>query len=148
MKIIEDIKKDALLFLEAGFIALNQAEYEAAEGLFEAAEALDADRDMCDIGRGYLAMHKMQIPKARKWFEKVHKRSPDNQMAATFLAWANIMDEKHQSEGEAACMKIMKEAKQPDIKHFADSALEFAKNYSGPASSPLNLHKKTQHKRT
>jgi len=147
MKIIEDIKKDALLLLEAGFIALNHAEYKAAEGLFDAAEALDANRDLCEIGRGYLALHKMQIPKAREWFEKVHKRSPDNQMAATFLAWANIMDEKYHSEGEAACEKILKEAKEPDIKQFANSALEFASNYSGPSSSPLNLHKKTQRKR-
>jgi tetratricopeptide (TPR) repeat protein len=146
MKIINDIKKDALLFLEAGFIALNQAEYKAAEDLFNTAEVLDADRDLCDIGRGYLALHKMKIHKAREWFEKVHKRSPDNQMAATFLAWANIMDEKYHSEGEAACEKILKEAKDPGIKKFADSALEFSKNYSGPSSSPFNLHKKTQRK--
>lgn len=148
MKAIDDFKEDALLLLEAGFIAINQADFESAKRLFKAAEILDADKNMCDIGKGYTALHKLDIPEAKKWFSKVLDRDPHHEMAKTFIAWTQIMDPKQLKEGEKSCEKVMKETKDSDMKQFASSALEFAehhaKGHGDKKSSPLNLHKKTQ----
>ena len=48
----KDYKEDWILFLEAGFIAVNQADEDAATKLFKAAEMLNPENTMPKVGHG------------------------------------------------------------------------------------------------
>lgn len=148
MKTLDDFKEDALLLLEAGFIAINQADFDSANMLFKAAEILDANVAMCEIGKGYACLHQLKISEAKKWFKKILDRDPNHQMAKTFWGWTEMMDPNHMNEGRKTCENILKETHDSDIKQFASSAIKFAeeqsKDHKHNVSSPLHLHHKTQ----
>ena len=57
---MEDLKKyeeDFFLFLEAGFIAINQADEDSAVKLFKTCELLQPENPLIKIGFGYLHLH-------------------------------------------------------------------------------------------
>ena len=58
---LNKFKDDFFLFLEAGFIAVNQADEDAAVKLFKAAQLLDPQQSLPQIGFGYLHLHKLEL---------------------------------------------------------------------------------------
>ncbi|MES2273069.1 MAG: SctF chaperone SctG, partial [Chlamydiota bacterium] len=54
-------KDDFFLLLEGGFIAVNQADEDAALKLFRTTELLDPENIMSKIGFGYLHLHKLEL---------------------------------------------------------------------------------------
>ncbi|NGX51536.1 MAG: hypothetical protein K1060chlam2_01405, partial [Chlamydiae bacterium] len=88
---MEDLSKyddDFFLFLEAGFMAVNQADEDAAVKLFKACELLREENSLCKIGMGYMNLHKLELKTACQYFDEVLKKEPDNDMAQTFLGIA------------------------------------------------------------
>ena len=59
MSNLKKYKEDWLLFTEAGFIAVNQADEDAAIKLFRAGETLNPENTLPQVGIGYLHLHKL-----------------------------------------------------------------------------------------
>jgi len=146
MKNIETFKEDVHLLLEAGFIAINQADEDSAKKLFEASMLLDNENVLCYVGQGYLALHKLDTKKSVAMFEKALEIDPENKMAKTFLGLTQMFIPNKVAAGEKACLEAMKETTDPQIKRFAESALEFSDTFikkgMGGTESPMKLHKK------
>ena len=64
---MEDLKKyeeDFFLFLEAGFIAINQADEDSAVKLLKTCELMQPENPLIKIGFGYLHLHKLELKQA------------------------------------------------------------------------------------
>jgi lipoprotein NlpI len=135
---LENNKKDFVLFLETGFIAVNQADERSALNLFSAAEVLDPKNPLVKIGIGYLHLHKLELKQAIEKFEAVLKIDPKNEMAKIFLGIALSWTPTDTLKGE----KILKESKKSedkDIKSLSDTALKFVETFIKKEPSPVEV---------
>lgn len=133
---LKQYEEDWLLFAEAGFIAVNQADEDSAEKLFQAAKSLAGDNTLPDVGFGYIHFHKLELKEAIEIFDQVLKKEPENQMAGAFKGICLTMTPKGVTDGEQILEKGAK-SDDPLIKNLADSALDFVhrfvKKQPGPA---------------
>ena len=138
---LEKNKKDFVLFLETGFIAVNQADELSAINLFAAAEVLDPKNNLVKIGIGYLHLHKLELKQAIEKFEQVLKNEPTNEMAKTFLGIALSWTPTDTIKGE----KLLEETKKSDdkdVKNLSKTALEFVDNFIKKEPSPVEVRGK------
>jgi len=145
MSILNEFKKDFLLFLESGFIAINQTDEDSAMKLLQAAELLDPKNPLIKIGYGYLSLHKLELKNATASFEEVLKNEPKNEMAKTFLGLANTLSPKDMLKGE----KMLHETLDSDdkgIKKLSAMALEFVDKFLKKEPSPAEIKKKGKRK--
>ncbi|MBN2478901.1 MAG: hypothetical protein JXA94_01605 [Parachlamydiales bacterium] len=136
MSLIDDYKKDYLLLLEAGYIAINQLDEDSAVKLFKAATILDKDNPLNKIGIGYLHLHKLELKKSVEAFEDVLKKDPNNEMAKTFLGIALSMSSKEMLKGE----KILQDTLKSDdkgIRKLAGTALDFIDRFVKKEPTPV-----------
>lgn len=130
-------KEDFILLAEAGFIAVNQADEDAAVKLFKAAELLDPNNILPKIGFGYLHLHKLELKQAVKYFDEVLEMDPSNDMAKAFKGLSLSMMPNSVDKGEKMLEQTLK-SKDPAIKKLADSAIDFVERFikktPGPAS--------------
>lgn len=130
-------KEDFILLTEAGFIAVNQADEDAALKLFRAAETLQPNNVLPKLGFGYLHLHKLELKEAVKYFEQVLDEEPKNQMAKTFMGLSLSMMPNTVAKGEKM-LEQTKKSNDPMIKQLANSAIEFVEKFvkknPGPAS--------------
>ena len=117
MSRLNKYKTDLLLFLEAGFIAVNQLDEDSATKLFEAAKLVDPENSMPTVGIGYLHLQKLELTKAITHFEKVLKEEPENEMARTFLGICFSLAPNKEKEGEKILKKTIK-SNDPLIKRY------------------------------
>jgi Flp pilus assembly protein TadD len=134
---LEKAKEDFILMAEAGFIAINQADEDAALKLFRAAQLLKPDNSLPKIGMGYLHFLKLELKQASKLFQEVIALEPHNDMAKAFLGLSTALTPNEATKGE----KILEEAKHskdPNIKKMAASAIDFVEKFvkKAPAASP------------
>lgn len=133
---INKYKEDFILLAEAGFIAVNQADEDAALKLFKAAELLEPSNVLPKIGFGYLHLHKLELKQAVKYFEDVLEKDPHNDMAKAFLGLCMSMMPNTIDKGEKILEQTLK-SKDPMIKKLAGSAIDFVerfvKKHPGPA---------------
>lgn len=135
---LEKYKKDCLLFIEAGFIAINQADEPSAISLFSAAELLNQNNPLIKLGLGYLHLHKLELKQAIEKFEAVLKEDPKNELAKVFLGIAMSWSPADTLKGE----KILKDSSKSKDKHVKDLstyALEFVDNFIKKAPSPVEI---------
>ena len=137
---LEKYKKDFILFAEAGFIAVNQADEDAAVKLFKAAELLDKENTLPLVGLGYLYLHKLELVKAIDAFEKALKKEPSNEMAKTLLGICKSMTVNQVSEGEKLLHETEK-SKDKDVKKLSDMAIDFVKKFIKKEPSPSEIRK-------
>ena len=146
MEHLKTFKEDIHDMLEAGFIAINQADEDSARQLFEASMLLDPENILCWIGKGYLALHKLDTKTATLMFEKALELEPNNQMAYTFLGFTKMFVPNKVAEGEKICHQALEKSDEPEVKEFAKSAIEFSETFikkgMGGTESPMKLHKK------
>lgn len=133
---IKKYKDDFILLAEAGFIAVNQADEDAALKLFKAAELLDPSNILPKLGFGYLHLHKLELKQAVKSFEEVLHKDPANDMAKAFMGLCLSMMPNSIEKGEKILTQTLK-SKDPEIKAMSGSALEFVEKFvkknPGPA---------------
>lgn len=137
---LEKYKKDFILFLESGFIAVNQADEFSAIHLFAAADALQPKNPLVKIGIGYLHLHKLELKQAISQFEKVLKEDPKNEMAKTFLGIALSWTPTDTMKGEKILTETRK-SEDMDIKTLSKTALEFVDNFIKKEPSPVEIKK-------
>lgn len=142
MSMLRKYKDHFVLFLEAGFIAVNQADEDAAMKLFHAAQVLNQKSSLPRIGIGYLHFHKLELGQAVALFEQVLEREPNNQMALTFKGMCLSLTPNRTDEGEKILKQVAEKASTSDIKQVANSTVDFVEKFVKKAPSPAEIQKK------
>jgi predicted Zn-dependent protease len=121
--------KDFFLFLEAGFIAINQADEDAAQKMFKACQLLRPDNTLITVGLGYLHLHKLELKSAIQYFKEVIDKEPNNVMAQTFMGIAMSLTPDQVKEGEKILEKAAKNTTDADVKKVANTTLDFVDTF-------------------
>lgn len=125
-----------VLFLEAGFIAVNQADGDSAVKLFKAANQIFPKNPLTEVGFGYLHLHRLELKQAIKCFRKVLKREPKNEMAKVFLGIALSWTGPKSLEGEKLLHESTK-SRTKEIKTLSQNAIEFVDKFIKKAPTPV-----------
>lgn len=133
---LQHYKSDFILLAEAGFIAINQADEDAAIKLFKASELLDPNNVLPKIGMGYMHLCKLELKQAAKSFEEILAKDPHNEMARTFLGLSLSLNPAECAKGEKVLQESLHAAKDPMIKGLAKSSLEFVEKFVKKTPSP------------
>jgi tetratricopeptide (TPR) repeat protein len=136
MSLLQQHKEDFILLAEAGFIAINQADEDAAIKLFKAASLLDPDNVLPRIGLGYLHLCKLELKQAAKEFEEILQKDPHNEMARAFLGLSLSLNPKDIDRGEKVLSQAAKDSHDPMIKDLAHNALTFVERFVKKGPSP------------
>jgi hypothetical protein len=131
-------KDQFLLLAEAGFIAINQADEDAAIKLFKASELLDPSNTLPKIGMGYMHLCKLELKQAAKMFEDILAKDPNNEMARAFLGLSLSLNPSEFKKGEKVLEEAVQKAKDPMIKNLATSSLEFVEKFVKKAPAPAS----------
>lgn len=146
---LEKYKEHFILLAEAGFIAINQGDEDAATKLFKAAETLDPKNNLPKIGFGYLHLCKLELKQAAKCFEEILMVEPNNEMVKAFLGLSLSLNPKDTAKGEKVLHESVEEANDPMVKGLANDVLTFVEKFIKKAPSPAELSKpksKPKHK--
>lgn len=137
-----------ILLCEAGFIAVNQADEDAAIKLFKASELLNPTNTLPKVGMGYMHMMKLELKQACKFFEEVLGKEPQNEMARTFLGISLSLTATEVNKGEKILEETAKKSHDPMVKKLANSAIDFVEKFIKKAPTPLQAPpKKTPRKK-
>ncbi len=139
--LLSKYKNDLLLFLEAGFIAVNQADEDSAVKLFKVAKLLDPANTLSQIGIGYLHLHKLELKESIRNFEEALKKDPHNEMAKAFLGIAMTMSSADMKQGEKILHETQKSGDK-GIKSLSNTALDFVEKFIKKEPSPVALKNK------
>jgi len=131
-----------LTLVEAGFIAVNQADEDSAIKLFKAAELLAPEELLPRIGFGYIHLCKLELKQAAKIFSEVLETDPDHEMAKTFLGLSLSLNPTELPKGEQILTEACK-SQDPMIKDLAANALQFVLRFVKKAPSPVEVAHKS-----
>ena len=135
MSNLKKYKEAWLLFTEAGFIAVNQADEDAAIKLFRAGETLNPENTLPQVGIGYLHLHKLELKQAVKAFEDVIDKEPHNEMAKAFLGICISMMPNAAAKGEKILEQTAK-SKDSMIKNLSETAIDFVEKFVKKSPGP------------
>jgi hypothetical protein len=137
MTTLTEFNEDLALFVESGMIAIKQGDEESARKLFNAVKVIDPTNENVDMGFGLIGLHKMDLPVAKKHFEKLTKGPAKHWRAQAFLALANILSIMKEDSGEAKLKslqtayalaeEVVQECEDETIKQLAQSVLDWEK---------------------
>jgi|SRR5579871_359612 len=148
---LQHYKDDYILFTEAGFIAINQGDEDAAVKLFKAAALLDPKNVLPKIGIGYMHFCKLELKQAVKIFEEVLQQDPHNEMAKTLLGLSLSFNPTEVSKGEKVLEETCKHAHDPMVKDLTKNALDFVhkfvKKSPSPAQGPMHTEPTKKNKK-
>lgn len=133
---LKKYKDHFIVFTEAGFIAVNQADEDSAVKLFKAASLIDPTNLLPKVGMGYLHLCKLELKQACKVFEDILKEDPSNEMAKTFLGLCMSLNPAEVKAGEKLLEESKSACKDPHVKTLASSALEFVEKFVKKAPTP------------
>ena len=135
-----------IMLAEAGFIAINQGDEDAAIKLFKASELLNPQSTLPHIGQGYLHLCKLELKQATKVFEEILTKDPTNEMAKTFMGLSLSLNPAEVAKGEKVLEESVESCHDPMIKDLAKNALEFVEKFvkktPSPAQAPMETKKK------
>lgn len=140
---LQKFKDHFLLLCEAGFIAVNQADEDAAVKLFRASELLNPTNTLPKIGMGYLHMMRLELKQACKLFDEVLAKEPHNDMAKAFLGISYALTSTEMTKGEKILEQTSKKADDPMIKKLSQTALDFVEKFVKKSPSPVEIQKST-----
>ena len=135
MKEWTQYQEDWLLFTESGFIAVNQADEDAARKLFTAGAMLNPENTLPQVGMGYLYLHKLELKQAVKIFEDVLAKEPTNEMAKAFLGLCMGLMPNMIDKGEKLLEQTTR-SKDPMIKKLAEMSIEFVEKFVKKTPGP------------
>lgn len=147
MSNLQKFKDHFFLLCEAGFVAVNQADEDAAVKLFRAAELLNKKSTLPKIGLGYMHMMKLELKQACKMFDDVLAIEPHNDQAKTFLGICYALTTTEVSKGEKILEQSAQKSEDPMIKKLAVTALDFVEKFIKKAPSPVQLQKTQNEKK-
>lgn len=124
----EKYKDHFILFIEAGFIAVNQMDETSALRLFHAAKLINPHASINDLAMGYYHLCRLEITKCLEHLDRLLKHEPNNEIAKSFKAMALALSTDRVKEGH----KILEELKQShnkDVEQFSHQGLEFIEKF-------------------
>lgn len=133
---LQAYKDDFFLLVEAGFIAVNQFDEDAAVKLFKAAEVLNPTNTLPFLGKGYMHLCKLELKAAIALFEKILAQEPDNGMAKTLLGLSLSFNPAEVGKGEKTLEDALKTSDDKMLTGLATSALEFVRKFVKKNPSP------------
>jgi tetratricopeptide (TPR) repeat protein len=133
----QKFKDHFILMAEAGFIAINQSDEDAAIKLFATAELLDSSNPLPRLGMGYLNLCQLKLKQAATIFEEILAKDPSNEMAKTLLGLTLSLNPTELAKGEKTLEESIQKNQDPMIKSLAKSALDFVEKFVKKAPSPL-----------
>lgn len=134
--ILDFFSDDYALFIEAGFVAIKQADEIAARRLFKAAEALSPENPASQLGLGYIALNKLHVAEATHIFEAILKRDPEHYLALALLGVAYILTRDKKKKGEALIREAQQKSSDPTIHHLADVCIEWVQSDLSKSNLP------------
>jgi lipopolysaccharide biosynthesis regulator YciM len=134
---LEKYKDQFILFCEAGFIAVNQADEDAATKLFKASMLLNPKNVLPSIGMGYMHLCKLELKQACKLFEEVLAKEPSNEMAKTFLGLSLSLTPNEVTKGEKILEESAHKAHDPMVKNLAHTAIDFVEKFVKKSPTPM-----------
>jgi predicted Zn-dependent protease len=134
--IIDFFTEDFSLFVEAGFIAVKQADEIAARRLFKAAEILNPDNPASELGLGYIALNKLRVSEAASIFEAILKKDPEHYLAQALLGVSFLLTQDKKKRGEELVLDARSKSNDPTIKNLSDVCLEWLKKDLGTKNLP------------
>ncbi len=136
MSHLQTYKSDLLLFIEAGFIAVNQFDEDASSKLFKAAALLDPKNALPQLGIGYTHLCKLELKQACKLFSELLEKDPNNEMAKTLLGLSCALNPTETAKGEKTLEEAILSAQDPMVKNLATSALKFVNQFVKKTPTP------------
>lgn len=136
---LQKFRDHFILLCEAGFIAVNQADEDAAVKLFKASELLNHKNTLPKVGMGYMHMMKLELKQACKNFDEVLAVEPDNEMARAFLGICYALTATDVNKGEKILDETAKKSHDPNVKKLANTAIEFVEKFIKKAPSPMQM---------
>lgn len=127
---------DFIVMAEAGFIAINQADEDAAVKLFKAAQLIKPENSLPKIGMGYMHFLKLELKQASKVFQEVLDKEPENEMAKAFLGLSIALTPNEATKGEKILEEAASKAKDSTVKNMAKTAIDFVEKFVKKAPSP------------
>ncbi len=134
---LHKFKDHFILLCEAGFIAVNQSDEDAASKLFKASELLKPDNTLPKLGRGYMHMMKLELKQACKLFDEVIAKEPSNDMAKAFLGLSYALTATEVDRGEHLLEETSEKSKDPQVKKLAQTALDFVEKFIKKSPTPV-----------
>lgn len=122
---LAEFKEDFSLLIEAGFVAVKQMDEVSAMHIFEAAEVLSPLHTAPQIGKGYIAINKLEIKEATRIFEDVTTKEPDNHLAQIFLGMSYMLTKGKQKKGQKIVKETMEKTTDQSIKNLGALSLEW-----------------------
>ena len=129
-------KQDYILFVECGFIAVNQGDEDAAIKLFTAAGALDPENSLPKTGLGYMHLCKLELKQACTLFGEVLEKNPDDEMAKAFLGIALSLTPNEVSKGEKILEEVATHGHNDQVKTLATTAIDFVEKFVKKSPTP------------
>ncbi len=145
---LKKFKDHFILLVEAGFIAVNQADEDSAVKLFKASQLLDPQNTLPKVGIGYMHLCKLELKAACKMFEEVLSKEPDNEMAKTFLGLSLSLSPNETAKGEKILEESAQKSHDPQIKNLATTAIDFVEKFVKKSPTPVQIQKTTQEKKS
>ena len=138
---LKKYKEHFIIMVEAGFIAVNQADEDSAVKLFKAATLIDPNHTLPQVGMGYLHLCKLELVQACKIFNEILAKDPKNEMAKTFLGLAMSLNPKEVAAGEKLLEESASKSSDAQVKTLAQNALDFVERFIKKAPTPTQKSK-------
>lgn len=123
LELVNELKGDFPLLIEAGFVAVNQNDEASALRLFHAAQVLEPMSTAPKIGFGFIALNKLELEEAEKHFQGVLKSDSEHHLAQAFLGITLAFNEKTRSKGRELLEDAMEKSDDPHVKNLGEVSL-------------------------
>lgn len=133
---LESYKENFSIFIEAGFVAVNQSDEDSAVKLFKAADTLNPGHFLPQLGRGYLHLCKLELKQACKIFTDVLEKEPNNEVAKAFLGLCLSLNPNEVDKGSEILKEMDQSTKNPLLKNLTSNAISFVEKFVKKAPTP------------
>jgi len=127
--------QDFGILVEAGFIAVKQGDEDSAVKLFNAAQVLRPQHNAPRIGFGYIALNKLEIPRAIEIFQGVVNNEATNYLARTFLGLCLMIEKTDLQRGYQLVQEVLNQCKDESVLQFARETLRWKAQYFEKATA-------------
>jgi cytochrome c-type biogenesis protein CcmH/NrfG len=135
---LSTFQEDFVLLLEAGFVAINQSDEDAAAKLFHAAQLLNPESSAPKIGLAAIALHKLELKRAIKLLEEILQKEPQNIRASCLLGISYLLSNKNIEEGERRLKDASEHGDDPATRKLGQLWLEVLDKGIRKSDSPMS----------
>lgn len=144
-QLIEEHKNDYLLFAEGSFIAVKNLDSDGALEMADAAALLDPKNVLSFVCYGYYYLCKLDLEKAKGYFNKALEVEPDNETAKTLLGITISMIPNQAQDAEKQ-LESLANSSDENIKELSKAGLDFIHTVVSPPTPEQIMKAKNRKK--